>query len=106
MVSDPSLSSVCTHFDGLCINCRKEEADSLSKQMAGLPPECVRVYFLQVCHLFLMAGENLKHPHWPLARVHKVFIEDDGLVRTVELKTKGGLKLRPINKLALLEGIN
>ena len=47
-----------------------------------------------------MAGENLKHPHWPLARVHKVFIEDDGLVRTVELKTKGGLKLRPINKLA------
>ena len=61
---------------------------------------------LQCGDLVLMAGENLPRRSWPLARVVRVIVDDDQLVRKVELQTKGGLKLRPVNKLCLLEGIN
>ena len=61
---------------------------------------------LKVNDMVLLAGENLPRSQWPLARVVKVFPGDDGLVRSVEVRHKNTTKIRPINKLALVEGLS
>lgn len=53
--------------------------------------------------LVLMSDEGFPRGHWPIARVAEVFPDTDGLVRKVSVKTKNGLKIRPITKLALFE---
>ena len=61
---------------------------------------------LKVGDLVFMCGENLPRSRWPLARVMQVFPGDDGLVRSVEVRHKyQSPKIRPVNKLALLEGL-
>lgn len=52
----------------------------------------------------LLKDEECKRNQWPLARITSVYTDDDGLVRSVELRTercKTTLK-RPIQKLVLL----
>ena len=58
---------------------------------------------VKVNDLLLMTGEGKKRGQWPLARVLEVFTEADGLVRKVKVKCKGGVRTRPITKLAMLE---
>ena len=40
---------------------------------------------------------------WDLARIVKVFPGKDDVVRTVEVRTKDGVYVRPVSKLAKLE---
>jgi len=59
---------------------------------------------LQVDDLVLVQDEMQARGHWPLARVTKTFPSADGLVRSVEIRTKAGrLYKRPVQKLFLLE---
>ena len=53
--------------------------------------------------LVLMQDDSVKRNHWPLARVVKVNPSDDGVVRTVEVRTKNGTYKRPASKLYKLE---
>ena len=52
-----------------------------------------------------MADEKSPRANWPLGRVVEATPDDDGFVRSVSVQDKNGIKRRPINKLALLEGI-
>lgn len=54
--------------------------------------------------LVLMCGEGFPRGSWPMARVVQIFRDSDQMVRKVMVKDKNGLKVRPITKLALLEG--
>ena len=47
--------------------------------------------------------DDLPRNQWLLGRVVKVFTGDDGLVRTVEVKTSTSQLIRPVRKLCLLE---
>lgn len=58
---------------------------------------------LAVDDLVLVADQKVPRGHWLLGRVTRVFPGRDGLVRTVEVKTKGSTLIRPIRKLCLLE---
>ena len=60
---------------------------------------------LKVGDLVFMTDEGMPKGHWPIARVTTANPDQDGLVRKVLIKTKSGVKLRPITKLALLEAI-
>lgn len=57
---------------------------------------------LAVGDLVLVKEENTPPMHWPLGRVVKIFPGKDGLVRVVEVFTKGKIYKRPIVKLAPL----
>jgi hypothetical protein len=54
--------------------------------------------------LVLILSENTPRSLWPLGLIIKIFKSGDGLVRTVVVKTKSTILLRPISKLVLLEG--
>ena len=58
----------------------------------------------QVGDLVLVLCENTPRSLWPLGLVVSVSTSDDGLVRSVEVKTKSTVLRRPINKLVFLEG--
>ena len=58
---------------------------------------------LQVGDIVLMLDETLPRNQWPLARVTEIHTSDDGLVRSVKIKTSSGVYDRPIHKLCLLE---
>ena len=58
---------------------------------------------VQIGDLVLVAEDNLPHGRWNLGRVVKTFPGNDGLVRTVEVRTKQGTFKRPVVKLCLLE---
>jgi len=58
---------------------------------------------LKVNDLCLLRDESLARGHWPLARITRTFPSTDGLVRSVEVRTKTGLYRRPITKVCLLE---
>ena len=53
--------------------------------------------------IVLIRDENTFRGNWPLGRICKVFPGKDGLVRSVEVKTKSTVLTRPIHKLCLLE---
>ena len=61
---------------------------------------------IEIDDLVLVADENATRNRWPLGRVTKVFPGTDGLVRSVEVKTKENTYRRPIHKLCLLEAEN
>ena len=61
------------------------------------------VQHLQVDDVVLVAEDNTPRGRWPIARVTNVFPGPDGRVRTVELKTKTGVYVRPVVKVCLLE---
>ena len=53
--------------------------------------------------LVLMKEENPVKGKWELARVLRTMPADDGIVRVVEVRTKSGVVVRPVSKLARLE---
>ena len=55
--------------------------------------------------IVLMVDENSPRNLWPLARVLEVYPSKDGMVRTVKIRTRGGILVRPIDKLCLLESV-
>ena len=55
--------------------------------------------------IYLVLDENLPRCSWPLGRVLEVYKnQDDGLVRSVKVKTKCCVLERPVHKIVLLEG--
>lgn len=52
----------------------------------------------------LVSDENTPRGLWPLAVVTNVKTSKDGLVRTVQVRTKSTSLVRPISKIVLLEG--
>ena len=60
---------------------------------------------LKVDDLVFMTEDKVPRGKWPLARIVEAKPDRDGFVRSVMLQDKKGLKRRPINKLALLEGM-
>lgn len=77
----------------------KEYVPSLVLRQKWLKPK----RNLKVDDLVLMCNEGFSRGKWPLGRIVEVFCESDGFVRKVLVRTKNGLKVRPIVKLALLE---
>ena len=57
---------------------------------------------LQVNDIVLLKDENNPRNEWPLGRIQEVEQSNDGLARSVKLKTKNGVLRRPVNKLVLL----
>ena len=51
----------------------------------------------------LVHDDDTKRGQWPLARVTKVMPGSDGIVRTVDIRTKKGNYTRPVTKLYRLE---
>ncbi|KAL7875058.1 hypothetical protein SRHO_G00060280 [Serrasalmus rhombeus] len=58
----------------------------------------------QVGDLVLVLNESTPRSQWPLGLVIDVNAGADGLVRSVQVKTRTGIYTRPIHKLCLLEG--
>ncbi len=55
--------------------------------------------------IVLIIDENMPRRMWPLGRVLKTFQGKDGLVRSVELTTRGTTLTRPVHKLCWLESV-
>ena len=53
--------------------------------------------------LVLLVNDNTPRGHGNLSRVLNTYPGPDGLVRTVKVKTKDAVYVRPIQKLCLLE---
>ena len=53
--------------------------------------------------LVLLQDDDVKRGKWPLARITKVMPGSDDVIRTVEVRTKSGMYLRPVTKLFKLE---
>ena len=53
--------------------------------------------------LVLLVNDNTPRGHGNLGRVLKTYPGPDGLVRTVKVKTKDAVYVRPIKKLCFLE---
>ena len=52
----------------------------------------------------MVANGTNKKNEWPLGRVLKTLVGEDGQTRLVEVKTAKGVLLRDIRRLCLLEG--
>lgn len=61
---------------------------------------------VQIGDLVLVNDKNIPRGLWPIGMVTKVFPGPDGKIRTVELRTKDSVYIRPIVKVALLEESN
>jgi len=59
---------------------------------------------LEVGDIVMVADDELLRRHWPLGRVTATFPDQEGTVRTVEVKTAKNVLMRPIDKLCILEG--
>lgn len=57
---------------------------------------------IKVNDLVVIKEDNLVPSEWCTGRITQVFPTKDGLVRTVQVRTKTGYYLRPITKLAIL----
>ena len=57
---------------------------------------------LQVNDIVLLKDENSPRNEWPLGRIQEVEQSNNGLARSVKLKTKNGVLRRPVNKVVLL----
>ena len=53
--------------------------------------------------LVLLVNDKTPRGHWNLGRVLETYLGPDGLVRTVKVKTKDAVYVRPIQKMCLLE---
>lgn len=50
----------------------------------------------------LIADPNLPRNTWPRGVVRALYPGPDGVVRNVDVRTRGGTFLRPVNRLAVL----
>ncbi|GFY70989.1 uncharacterized protein TNIN_221881 [Trichonephila inaurata madagascariensis] len=53
--------------------------------------------------IVLVGDTNSKRINWPLGKVKNIYPGKDGIVRVVEIKTKNGTFLRPVQRLYPLE---
>jgi hypothetical protein len=60
---------------------------------------------VQVGDIVLIVDENLPRNCWLLGRLTKTLPGADGLVRTVEVKTKNNLLVRPVSKICVVEAM-
>jgi len=56
--------------------------------------------------IVLIADENQPRGRWPVGRVIRPILGDDGVVRSAEVKTSSGTYTRPVVKLCILESKN
>ena len=56
--------------------------------------------------LVMLKDDDAVKGKWDLARIVKTLPGRDNVVRTVEVKTKDGMYVRPVSKLAKLEDEN
>ena len=61
---------------------------------------------VRVGDIVMVADDNVRRNQWILGRVLNVFPGSDGLVRSVEVRTRESMLRRPVTKLCLLEGVN
>ncbi|XP_043242111.1 uncharacterized protein LOC122391871 [Amphibalanus amphitrite] len=59
---------------------------------------------LAVNDVVLMAADDAPRGHWPLGVVEQVYASEDGVVRSVLVRTATGKYRRPCTKVCLLEG--
>ena len=59
--------------------------------------------------IVIIKEDDVRRNQWPMARIEEVFTDDEGMVRSVKIRTsatgeqkKGSLLIRPITKLVLL----
>ena len=71
----------------------------ISTEMVAQPHDNVKIG-----DLVLIVDENSPHGCWPLGLVVEVIQERDGLVRSVKMRSKGKLVVRPITEVVFLEG--
>ncbi len=74
------------------------EAHALKSKCLGQSTNIIKVGDVVLVH-----SDNDKRVQWPMAFVTKLNIGIDGLVRSVEIRTKHGISNRPIAKLYPLE---
>ena len=53
--------------------------------------------------LVLLQDDTMSRGSWPMCVVQELFPSQDGLVRSVKVRTRTSSYLRPISKLVLLE---
>ncbi|VDP93917.1 unnamed protein product [Echinostoma caproni] len=58
----------------------------------------------RVGDIVLLADERLRRDEWPLAIIEECLPDEDGLVRTVKVRTAAGETLRDIRRICYLEG--
>lgn len=58
---------------------------------------------IRIGDMVLLHDKKIPRGSWPIAMVTKVFPGRDKRIRTVEIKTKDGILVRPIVKVSLLE---
>ena len=56
--------------------------------------------------IVLVVNETTPRSSWPFARITDVYVDANGHVRKVKLRTKSSILERPVDKGILLEGIN
>ena len=61
-------------------------------------------YNLKVGDIVLVSDVQSYRKFWPIGLVTEAIKDDDGLVRTVKVRSQGKEILRSVNKLVLLEG--
>ena len=57
---------------------------------------------ISVGDIVVLHDGNLVPTKWPLGKVLKTFLGNDGLVHVVEVSTQSGRLTRPVHKIALL----
>ena len=80
----------------------KEYLPTLQQRQKWLKPQ----RNMCVGDIVLIVDEKTPRSLWPLGRVVKTTQGRDGLVRSVEIKTRSSMLTRPIHKVCLLEGVN
>jgi len=60
----------------------------------------------QVGDVVLVVDDSLPRNNWLLGRVVKTLPGADGLVRTVEVKTKTSILMRPVHKICIIESLS
>ena len=58
---------------------------------------------MKIGDIVIIEEDNIERSKRPLARVIKLFYGKDGVVRSVQLKTKNSTLHRPVPKLCILE---
>jgi len=59
----------------------------------------------KVDDVVIVIDESMPRNCWPLGRITDVFAGDDGLVRSVQVKTSANIVTRPVTKVCLLEAV-
>ena len=58
---------------------------------------------MKIGGIVIFEEDNIERSKWPSARVTKLFYGKDGVVRSVQLKTRDSTLHRPVAKLCVLE---